>query len=182
MFVAIPLEEKVKEPLIKIMGELGGKYDMSFTDPRNLHVTLKFLGDISPAALETVKRQVREIAGHVYPFDVSFEGCGFFGSRGRVSVVWTGVGKGRERIVALMEEIEKGLKAIRNDEFSPHPHITLARVRLGKNNDLLVQELEKWSSVHFGDMKVTEIHIMDSSLSSRGPAYKIIERVRMGAA
>ncbi len=176
LFIAIDVPKNISERIVqvqKILSSTGA--ELNFTKPENLHVTLKFLGEVNENLINKIKNEIKEVAKcfHVFRMDVS--GIGYFGSKNFIKVIWADISSGREIIIKMIEMLEKRLNTIRKNEHNPAPHLTIARVKSGKNRDLLVNEINKLKNVKFGEVNVKEIKLKKSVLTPSGPIYQDIE-------
>lgn len=142
--------------------------------PANFHLTLKFLGDQEPAAVEGALAALRRAANRTLPFEMALSGLGAFGDGGRPRVLWAGVTEGRGALEGLAEAVEREMAAA---GFAPEarrfrPHLTLARIREGAPApaslaDYLVQERDRF----LGKLSVSGAVLMKSELRPSGPLY-----------
>ena len=165
-FIAIEIPEAFKYKLKSAMNEL----DVPGVKPvfyRNLHLSLKFLGDITPDKLEQVKYKLSKISFR--SFRIKLKKLGVFPSPDYIRVVW--VGAESKQFLELSKKINDSL----NDLFPLEeitPHITIARVKKKIN---LEKFLKKYSSIDLGSFKVDSFKIMQSILKKEGPEYIPIE-------
>ena len=185
-FIAIEIENPtVLSNLIKIrdmLTETGA--DLKPVEDENIHLTIRFLGHISYTTLEVMKRILSELRERVKPFTMHVKGVGAFPSVSRPRVVWAGVERGVEELSAIRrfidEEISRNrLIDVHRDQHEFSPHITLARVRSGRNIDRLVRLLEQYADYDFGESPVTQIKLKQSTLTPRGPIYKDLYVVKL---
>jgi RNA 2',3'-cyclic 3'-phosphodiesterase len=94
------------------------------------HLTLRFLGEVTPPQLEAIVPRLQEVARRVRPFRLVLAGVGAFPDPRRPRVVWTGVSVGRTELVELARQVREALEPIVGAESQPFtPHLTLFRVR-----------------------------------------------------
>jgi 2'-5' RNA ligase len=146
----------------------------------NLHLTLRFLGNLEPAALEKVREAVAVAGTAVAPFTVEVGGLGGFPSGRRPRVVWAGVIAGGERLRALHAALEAALVArgIAGEGQAFHPHVTLARARDPRGAGGLESALG--ARLRFGEVRVAAIHLMRSELDPRGARYSVLAEATLG--
>ena len=135
-FICLDLPETIRvqaEALQRRLAGLGDK--IRWVNPRNLHLTLRFLGEISRSQVETVCLAVRCAAARVDVFPIHLSGTGCFPSPRRPRVFWIGVADASP-LVRLFETIEEELvSAGFPREARPFsPHLTLGRVRNDRSN------------------------------------------------
>ncbi len=164
-FVAVLLPDRVRAGLAAVCDELRGQTrGLAWVRPDNLHLTLRFLGEVEPVTLERVREAVTAAAMAVPPFTVTLGGLGGFPSGAAPRVLWAGVGTGADGLVALQAALEAGLVA-RGLPAEPrpfHPHVTLARARDPREARGLAGVLG--SGPAFGETHVTALHLMRSEL------------------
>ena len=145
---------------------------VKMVDLRNIHITLKFLGDTDEGLVPDIERVMKSAVAGVPPFRMRLKGAGAFPNLGRISVVWAGI-EGAENLGAIARKIDEGLKPL---GFEPEkrrfsPHVTIARVRDGRNTRELAQVIRDWEAGEFGEVTVNSIILKKSVLTPRGPVY-----------
>ncbi len=105
--------------------------DVRWAPARNIHLTLKFLGEVSREQAEELGKVLEEISSGHEPFGVEPSGFGAFLSDRKARVVWSGVGTGTETLRGIAEELERRLEALgfEREKRSYTPHVTLGRAR-----------------------------------------------------
>jgi 2'-5' RNA ligase len=174
-FVAVLLPERVRAGLAAVCAELRGQTrGLSWVRADNLHLTLRFLGEVEPPVLEDVRDAVRDAAAAVPPFTVSLGGLGGFPPGRAPRVLWAGVLTGREEMTALHRALEMALAArgIPEEGRPFHPHVTLGRSRDPRGAGGLLSALG--AGPVFGEAPVTALHLMRSELHPRGARYSIV--------
>jgi 2'-5' RNA ligase len=151
---------------------------LKVVQPEIMHLTLRFLGEISQATVERVTEAMNDLR---FPsFEVEFSGVGVFPNIRRISVVWIGITGGQERLVEIFQQLEPKLRQIGlaadNKGFSPH--LTIARVRSGLNKDELAKSIESMREVQFGKMGVQAVRLKKSTLTPQGPVYTTLHEVK----
>jgi 2'-5' RNA ligase len=175
-FIAIDIEdEKVKinlEEFQKRIVESG--VDVKLVEPDNIHLTLRFLGDIEQNNIQKIVDSLRNV--NLSPFDIQFRGVGAFPSLSHMNVIWVGIGAGREELVRISESLEAGLQriGIPKDKKGFSPHITIARLKSGRNKQSLARLLGEQSDAEFGMMRVDSIRLKRSVLTPQGPIYSTL--------
>jgi 2'-5' RNA ligase len=178
-FVSIDLDdEKVLSQVESIMSSLlslGG--DLKPVDRENIHLTLKFLGNVSTTKLEEIKSALAQVA--FPPFSLEIKGAGAFPNLKRMNVVWVGVGEGWSQVELVFEQTEKLLHQLGfSRETRPFsPHITVARVKSGRKRDEIAAFLGHLADESFGTFNVEGVRLKQSVLSSSGPKYSTLLEV-----
>jgi 2'-5' RNA ligase len=125
LFTALGLPDAVRQRLALVRAPLPGA---RWVPPENMHVTLRFIGEVEPPAAAEVDTLLSRIAAPV--FDIRLAGLGTFGSRGRVRALWAGVEK-TEPLIRLQAKIEAACvhAGLLPEGRKFHPHVTLARCK-----------------------------------------------------
>jgi 2'-5' RNA ligase len=174
-FVAVPLPEGVRMRLAAVADELRPRASgLAWVRPENLHLTLRFLGELDPGALARAREAVATAATAVARFTVEVGGLGGFPPGCPPRVVWAGVLAGSEELRGLYAALEAQLVArgIPAEGRAFHPHVTLARARDRRGGARLEGLLE--GGPRFGAVPVAGLYLMRSELSPRGPTYSVL--------
>ena len=148
--------------------------DLKRVERENIHITVRFLGDVREGLVGELQRLV---SGTVFdPFRVELRGLGVFPSLRRPRVVWVGISDGVEELTDIFRRLERELVGMgfRPESRGFSPHITLARVRSGRNRERLAEELRGRASEFFGGFEIEHIRLKKSVLTPRGPIYTTI--------
>lgn len=181
-FVAIDSNEKIRNCLVKIQKSLERTgADLKLVEPENIHLTLKFLGNVSENRLELVKEKIRNIE-KIDSFELQVNGLGVFPRPSFIRVIWAGVSKGGDKTVDLRKKLDKKLAEI---DFEPEdkdftPHFTIARMKSGRAKDEVLSQIEENSDTNFGSVIVKKVKLKKSELTSEGPIYTTLESVELG--
>ena len=172
LFIAIDLSEELRERIVHETNSIKTKgVDVAFTSPENLHITLKFLGEVSEKQFERLKEDFSSTLSGFKQFDVNIKGMGYFGSPDFMKVIWMGLHEGKDDVVNIINSLNTTLDYIRTEDFEPNPHITLGRVKTGKNKHVLLHEVESKKNLEIGKMVVKSVKIKQSELTGEGPIY-----------
>ncbi len=170
LFLAIPLPAIVREALGGLQEARRG---FRWTEPENLHLTLKFIGDCTAEGRETIVTALSAV--NVRRFPVTIEGLGLFPRRGPPGVLWAGVAKPHPHLFALHQQIDDTLfgLGIEPDRIRYTPHVTLARVREaspGSVNEFVKQHRNAGAPPFFPD----RYSLIRSILNHGSPLYEPI--------
>ena len=176
LFVSVDLDG-LGEEVRAVQGLFEDAGGLTFTDPGQAHVTLKFLGDTDERRLPELTDALAAAVGDsgVAPFTASFGGLGVFPSFEYITVVWLGVREGGQRLTRLHEAIEERTTALGFDpeDHDFTPHVTLARMQHAGGKDL-VQEVVRERDPDAGNLRVEEVRLTESTLTDDGPAYSTV--------
>ena len=179
-FIAIALPAEVREALGRLQQDLAAsRADVKWVAPDHLHVTLKFLGEITDAQREGMETLLRRIAGQEEPFLLSAHTLGAFPSAAAPRVLWVGLADGRERVQRLAEAIERDGAAL-SFAKEDHPfaaHVTIGRVRASRHRQQLARCLTDTAWQPPAPWRVTSLTLYQSVLGSGGPRYTVLADV-----
>ena len=157
--------------------------DVAWVVPDSLHLTLKFLGAVPEARIDSVAGALTDASREAGSFEARIRGLGAFPSAGRPRVVWAGVTEGALQMTELARRVDVALAALgfaRADRpFSPH--VTLGRVRRPGRIPILTDALERAATRDFGGMQVPSASLMRSDLGPRGARYTELAKIRLGS-
>ena len=176
------LPEAIRARLAIEIGRLRGVAgDVAWVAEANLHVTLKFLGQIDDARVEPIAEAIRAVAARTPPFDLEVRGLGAFPTPGRPRVVWVGL-EPAAPLAALAAEVDRMLGALGvARETRPFAaHVTLGRVRENRRNPALAGALAR--SADCGRLPVARLSLMRSQLHPRGARYTELTSVLLTGA
>ena len=141
----------------------------------NLHVTLKFLGDISSANVGMLADMLTAEAGRVPPFPIRISGLGSFPTPKRARVLWVGL-HAPAGLAALQHGIESAAAKLGYEaqERPFSPHLTIGRVRqqaTASDGQSIRQALERTQVGDLGETDVSSVHLYKSDLNRNGAVY-----------
>ncbi len=183
-FVAVEVNAAIRnaaETLIDGMREAGA--DVKWVGPNNMHLTLKFLGDVPSQEIPRVCEMVASGASKVEPFEFEVCGAGAFPHAGRPRTLWIGAGRGEAAMVALHGHVEDALAKLgyRKEHRRFQPHLTIGRVRRGGPGLGPLGELVKrHADLSAGRMAVSHVVVFSSELGRDGPIHQSLGRARLG--
>lgn len=183
-FVAVKIDERIREAISQIQKLLRqGGSRVKWVEPHNLHITLKFLGDIKEDNLSLYYQALEKGVEDFSSFTLTFQGLGAFPSLKRPRVLWVGVKEGGNQLSALSKAIATSLvqaslideKELKNNRFSPH--LTLGRIRSQKGLGELLKLVKENENFQGGTMEVNQVHFIKSTLTTKGPNYSVLKRL-----
>ncbi len=181
VFIAIDIEDPLLlSALERVRDALTATgAPMKPVETRNLHITLRFIGEVPRGVAEEIARGVLDRLSFS-EFNVTLRGLGAFPTPARPRVVWVGVSEGSEELSRLHDEVERGLRRIglppQRERFVPH--VTLARLKGSRNLGAVVKLIEEYSDYEFGRFRVRSVKMKKSTLTPRGPIYETLWEVR----
>jgi 2'-5' RNA ligase len=184
-FIAVELSPAVRAEavrLVELLRPAGG--DARWVELQNMHLTLKFLGDVREEAIADVCRVVTKAAVDFPPFDITLSGAGVFPDLRRPRTLWIGVTQGQQELVRLQTAVERVLakRGFLKENRDFFPHLTIGRVReSGPAMGELGQLIQAHASFVAGGSMVRDVVVFASHLSSSGPTYEALARAPLGA-
>ncbi len=176
-FISVDIE--ANDEIKKFIEELERtRAPLKMVGSDKIHMTIKFLGDTEREKVNDIAETVRDILTQFDPFHLNIKGVGAFPHLDYMKVVWIGI-KNEDEITDIAHEVEEEMVPLgfsRMDKgFSPH--ITVARVKGGKNKGKLQSVLRQYQDHDFGEQKVTKLKLKESILKKSGPEYKTLEEM-----
>ena len=149
--------------------------DLKLVEPKNIHVTVRFLGPINPDIVEKIYEAMRTVK--FAPFNIQLQGLGVFPTINYPRVVWAGITLGAKELRSIFEQLEPKIHDL---GFAPDPngfspHLTIARVRSGANKQRLVDLVQRQENYDFGNIRADCLRLKRSQLSPKGPAYTTLK-------
>lgn len=182
-FIAIEVEDRsVLSRIIEVRDRIMGLgIDAKPVEDENIHLTLRFLGEIDEGLIPGIERAMARLS--IYrPFRIRVSGIGVFPDMRMPRVVWVGVDEGSEILRSMRSMLDESLRGLRihEDQHGFSPHITIARVRGRVNLDKLSRYVEENRDYVLGYSPVTRVVLKRSVLTPRGPIYSDLRRVFLG--
>lgn len=183
-FIAIELSDEIRSSLAQIESHL--KYsgaDVKWVDEKNIHLTLKFLGEIDEEKCDKIKAILDQIAGSTGSFEISVKDIGAFPKIDHPRVIWVGLDKGAAESKLLAEKIDETLSGIGFEkETRPFTaHLTIGRVRSSKNKQALKEKIGSFGLQEARNKRqvVSSIILFQSKLTPKGPIYTKLHEARL---
>ncbi|MBA7708604.1 RNA 2',3'-cyclic phosphodiesterase [subsurface metagenome] len=183
-FIAIELPDELKAELGQLESrlKLGNQPWMKWVDPDSIHLTLKFLGNITTDRTGEIIRAMEAAAQGVSPFRLEVKELGAFPNLKRVQVAWVGMGGEVDKLGQLQKCIESNLASL---GFAPEArpftsHLTLARLRNQASSDERQRFGQLIANTRFKTtypFEVNAISLMRSQLTREGAIYSRIGSV-----
>lgn len=170
-FVAIFPPPEVREKALGTARRLIPNSRIRWSKPENVHLTLKFLGDVREETLGDLHAILEGVCARHAPFDVGLAGLGAFPSARRARILWTGVDRGSEQLRSLAADLDEALVSLsfEREERSYEPHLTLGRVR-GRPVSLKLPG-EANQDLRF---QTRRVELTQSTLTDKGAVYKTV--------
>jgi 2'-5' RNA ligase len=171
-FIGIDLSMDAIKEIQKIQEKLKPNFNGRLTSGENLHLTLKFLGEIESGVINDVKKRLSSIKHH--PFELTLKDVGVF-SQKFIKIIWVKVSE-----VPLQLLIDNCLNEIFELENRFMGHITIARVKSLADKNSFLQLINK-TRVNEISFMIRDIYLKESIFTKDGPIYKDIDRYKLSS-
>jgi RNA 2',3'-cyclic 3'-phosphodiesterase len=179
-FVAVEIEEPIRHAAATLIEELRKvSAEVGWAAPHNMHLTVKFLGDVAAEKIPEVCQTVAQAVAEIEAFDLEIRGVGAFPNAGRPRTIWLGSGDGEAQLAELAKRVEKALSQLGFPrEGRPfRGHLTLGRVRRpGPGLAALAPMLKQRADLEIGRSHVGEVVVFSSQLQRGGSVYDALSR------
>ena len=179
-FIAINIDEQIRKALGDLQKELQSKVDIrkgdvKWVNPENIHLTLKFLGEIKDEQVVEVCNITKDVASRYNSFDLEVKKVGSFGGKS-ARVLWVGAGENCKSLLDLQQELELNLDEagwpMENRKFAAH--LTLCRIRNVKAGFKLAKLADEYTDYSLGTTAADSVTVYQSQLTQQGPVYTIL--------
>ena len=180
-FIAIELPANIIDALKKIQDELkDGSNKVAWGKPENIHLTIKFLGDIEAGKIDGITGLLEDAAAKNRSFAISVKGTGAFPKTDNPRVLWVGI-EDNKNLLPLYNNLEEGLESLglKKEERSFKPHLTLGRVKLLSDKKLFKKRIEKYKDINLGQFTAEGICLFQSKLTPNGAVYVKLKEYRL---
>ena len=183
-FIAVELPRTLQYEVAAFQTEFKKSgADVKWVEPANLHLTLKFLGEIEENRLAPIQEALGNAVGHRPHFTIHLEGIGAFPRTTSPRVIWVGVHEGGQELVALVQAVEQAASGVGfpPEERPFEPHLTIGRVRSPGGLAGLIKKLQVAEFRATSSAPVTRLTLFQSLLSPKGPTYSPLAEVPLGS-
>jgi len=182
LFIAIEIPESVKKELTVVQGRLRGVgVDASWTRAEGMHLTLKFLGEVSEQRVPEIMSSLRKAMEGIGPLGFSVSGVGTFPNPIKARVVWIGLAGDIDKLTRLQVAVENAmvLLGMAREERKFTPHLTLGRIKYIRSRDRWTKTLEEVKDISLPGFEATSVSLMKSELKPSGAVYTEMGRVEL---
>ncbi|MEM6469244.1 MAG: RNA 2',3'-cyclic phosphodiesterase [Planctomycetota bacterium] len=185
-FIAIPLAPAIESGARRLIKQLK-PFDtaIKWVPADNLHLTLKFLGEVDNVEIPKVCKSIRRVTNQIEPFELTFTGTGGFPEISRPRVLFAGVEDPSGSLVRMVNSLETELATLgfkpEPRDYRPHLTIGRARSRSHRASAELLEAVKQHESQDLGEMLVEEVQLVASFLDKAGPTYQVMDTVEIGS-
>jgi len=184
-FLALDLDEDIRRHMAEVAAEIRDSVSkVRGVEASQLHVTLKFLGDVPDEQIGSVCAIVSEAAAGVAPFDFDVRGVLPVPPQGRqLRMFWAGIEDASSGMASLHGLLDAGLAGMgfKEEDRRFQPHVTLARVKFTRDAEALRRLAEPHRAEDFGRQHAAEVVVYSSQLTPDGPVYTPLSKAPLGA-
>lgn len=178
LFVAIELPLDAQEALYYLKNTVGKKLKKArWIEPRNLHITLQFLGYCPREQVADISAQLKRAAEDYSPFEFRLDTLGAFPSPKRPRVFWMGVSEGKEAISRVQKRVEELLEPLgfQPEERDFHSHVTIARFKVPEDLREVISTVNA-NTIYSKGIEAQGIVLFLSQLMPKGAHYSQVEK------
>ncbi|HHQ45140.1 MAG TPA: RNA 2',3'-cyclic phosphodiesterase [Candidatus Altiarchaeales archaeon] len=169
-FIAIECPRDLREKLCAVQNDVNGFGDMNLVEMENMHLTLKFLGEIPEEKIEKTAETLKSIDSP--GFELELRGVGVFPKPASPRVFWAGCGNGSGEVKDLQKNIDSKLEKLGFEKDARfHPHFTLSRIKSIRDKTKIFEYLEENKNTLYGNFKAENFVLMKSTLTPKGAVY-----------
>jgi len=179
-FIAVCIPSALRRDLEEFTNRLRrSRADVKWVRLENMHLTLKFLGNVAADRLQPVFRAVERAVSGRRSFDIQFGGCGTFPGGGHPRVLWVGLRQGAESLRDLAAAVDESLAAegFERERRPFSAHLTLGRVRSQQGIKACVEAMQ--TGIELEPFRVKEVTIFRSDLHPSGPKYTPLHSIQL---
>jgi len=171
VFIGVDLSKEMKDYLFELERELRVlPAKIKFVDKKSLHITLKFLGEISEDKLEEIKIKLKEVKSK--KFKIKLNDTGIFPGEHFIKIIWVGLEPAKD-LIELHRKVDSELMEFK-EEFEFKAHLTLGRVKLVKDKIKFLEIIKK-VKIKPIEFEIDSFKLFSSVLSKDGPQYTVLE-------
>ena len=183
LFIAALVPAAIKETIMSMITELRGVSgdDVRWISEQNLHITLKFFGEVKSEKLPAMRLALREASARHSPFSLELSNIGTFGGREGLRVMWVSVAGEILRLEALTADMNVAYSVLNfeRDQRPFKPHLTFGRVRDNVSTRRRAELEVAVGKVEMSDLlwRINAVSLIRAARTPKGPTYEIIETV-----
>ena len=179
-FLAIEIDSLIIKKIEEILESLcPSPGDVKWVKPENIHLTLKFFGNIEEADVERIGSQIETVVSKEKPFFLRVRGMGAFPNSHSPKVIWWGIKEDGKKLESIHRKVEEKLEKIgfKSEKRPFSPHLTTGRVRSSRGRKELSEAIKTFSEKDLGSFEVNSLVLFKSGLTPRGAIYSKLKTI-----
>lgn len=179
-FLAIEVDENLLNKINTIEDDFKQiDANIKYVPSKNMHFTLKFFGNIDLEMIDKISKSIEKVIKNYEPFGLKIKGSGAFPNEKRIKVIWIGIEENPE-LKSLQKELDHEFNKLGfNLERNYISHLTIGRMKSGRNKNQVQNKIKKYRDYEVGDMCVRKIYLKKSTLTPNGPIYENIKEFNL---
>jgi 2'-5' RNA ligase len=181
-FIALCLPKDVISALADLQGRLRGfGIKMKYTDPQNIHLTLKFLGQVPVSEISVVSAALEDAAADFSKMELSARGLGVFPGVRRPRVMWTGISGHTDQLQSMHLAVERRMADLgfAKEDRRFTGHLTLGRFKAKADPVRIADAIAKFGDFAAGPFDAASVELFESTLTPKGPVYRVVSSHRL---
>jgi len=182
-FIAIDIPKEIKNKIAKIQMELQQILPkVSWVNPPNIHLTLKFLGDVASNRIPSITGAIRHTVQNQVPFNMKLSSISAFKNFSYPTILWIGISTDPAPIVKLAKNLNSSLNCFGFPQESRKfiPHLTIARIRNNISLTKFASHFDAYNNINHTPVSVKQISLIKSKITSEGAIYKKLQTIQFG--
>jgi 2'-5' RNA ligase len=182
-FIALELPPAVISLLREVQQELKRlKLEARWVRPENIHLTLKFLGDIQSGDVDRIGVAMANAVSGSAPILLAVKGIGVFPGTKRPRIIWLGTGGDIQKLLALQRRLEKELATLGfpKEKRAFKAHLTLGRFKHAAKPELIRQMINEFTDLSSENFFLKQLILYKSDLKPSGAVYSQLKQAKLG--
>ena len=186
LFIAVEPCLDVVDKLLLLQKDLdpiiaSRKANVRWITPENIHLTMKFIGEVEEFLIPSIGDALSEIALKHQQFQMNTVGIGAFPKGGQPRIIYAGVNIGVKNLMVLNEDLDTRLSAlgIAPEQRPFKAHLTIGRIKTRKPTIDLTDVLKALENIVFGHTRISELVLFKSTLTPKGAIYRVLKRIQL---
>lgn len=171
LFLAIDLPKEIKDYLFELE-KIVKEAKITWVSKKNLHLTLKFLGEVNESDIPKIKEQIQITHSKL---KLKLSKIGFFPNSKEPTVIWLGI-EPEEEIIFLQQKLDSQLLNLFSGEQKFQAHLTLGRIKSIRRKEDFFNSI-KSIQIEQKEFEITSFQLMKSQLTKLGPIYETLENI-----
>jgi 2'-5' RNA ligase len=183
-FIAFKLPKNIISSISEIQNRFKSyAFKARWVNPENIHLTLKFLGNINHTDIEKISKTIINTVNGYAPVSLAVKGVGVFPGIKRPRVIWVGLTGEIEQLTGIQNEIEENLEELGfpREKRPFRGHLTLGRIKGKINPKKLLDAMKKFEKFESELFIADKIYLFKSDLKSTGSVYTELKSISLTA-